>query len=140
MSCDLTPASLHCHSPLSSALRHIRSGDATSCFPGNACSAYRPPAACPPQTFAPFTGTFRPVQKLAFLTDGQQTGGATCNTPCCPCVRRGMHIGRDIRCRCGQLTDLPCRLACPPPTVAGAGGSQGLWTLTVADVAPKNAE
>ncbi|EFN53847.1 hypothetical protein CHLNCDRAFT_135933 [Chlorella variabilis] len=46
-------------------------------------------------SFAPFTGTFRPVQKLAFLVDGE----------------------------------LP---------VAGSGGSQGLWTLTVADVAPNN--
>ncbi|KAL4418698.1 hypothetical protein ABPG77_008712 [Micractinium sp. CCAP 211/92] len=46
-------------------------------------------------SFAPFTGTYRPVQKLAFLTDGDQQ-------------------------------------------VAGSGGSQGLWTLTVADVAPNN--
>ncbi|KAI3431273.1 hypothetical protein D9Q98_004334 [Chlorella vulgaris] len=44
---------------------------------------------------APFTGSFRPVQKLEFLADGQGT-------------------------------------------VAGSGGSQGMWTLAVADVAPNN--
>ncbi|KAL4440611.1 hypothetical protein ABPG75_003612 [Micractinium tetrahymenae] len=58
------------------------SDSASSAFPVNA-------------SFAPFTGTYRPVQKLAFLTDGDQQ-------------------------------------------VAGSGGSQGLWTLTVADVAPNN--
>jgi hypothetical protein len=47
------------------------------------------------QSQAPFTGSFRPVQKLAFLADGEQP-------------------------------------------VAGSGGAQGMWTLTVADVAPNN--
>ncbi|PRW05765.1 neuroendocrine convertase 1 [Chlorella sorokiniana] len=44
---------------------------------------------------APFTGTWRPVQRMSFLYDGTQT-------------------------------------------TAGSGGSQGLWTLTIADVAPNN--
>ena len=42
---------------------------------------------------APFTGAYRPTQKLAFLSGGQQP-------------------------------------------VAGEGGSQGLWTLNITDLAP----
>ena len=38
---------------------------------------HRPPTHPPThtQTYAPFTGTFRPTQRLSFLADGDSTGG-----------------------------------------------------------------